>query len=192
MILVILLSIFSGLTSGYLLLGSTPSTDDPGRFSARILVPALILGLIFYFILIPFESSKTFYYTTGLIPVLFGIHFLGILGRRSSKKDSGIYSDNPLIKVFLLCGNVFVIAVFFTQYETSPFLAGLLFLIFGLAGWSSRYFIKTWFIDKQHENVKEIYEFYEIINGIFLVITGLIVFSGQIMIFEKLIEEIIN
>lgn len=190
MILTLLITLFSGAVSGTILSGMNPELLRPVR-RRMAEIPLLILtaGLIFDVILGQFDPTRGFHYSAGTIPVLFGLYFLGLYPS-ASRSDSGWLRF--LLKFqFPLNGNVFLLAVFCNHYSFSSATVVLIFLFFGIITVATAAILNVILHKKRNENVKDILQFSEILNGIFLVITGLVVFTGQITIFEYVLERII-
>jgi hypothetical protein len=193
MTITLLFTIISGVIAGSVLLGSKRN-QKPGERSSRytLMIAILAAGLLFLLILLPFAKTKNFFYVVGLVPVFFGMYYLGLIRIQGS---SSFFSDTMpplLIHVFKLSGNVFLLAVFYDFYNWKMLQALLFFIVFGLVTILTGQVLRVLIIGKYHKNVTDFLEFSEMLNGMFLVITGLIVFTGQIMVLEYILQRIIK
>jgi len=196
MVLIILSSVTGGFLSGFRSLNCCPE-NAPGRF--RILTASFIPLMVFImagFSAIPLLRALVdfsfYYYTSGMLVVISGLNDLGIINLIRSVKNSGfLLPKTEIIRLF--AGNMLFTIVIASRLQLSflPATGILLLFIFSyIVGRMLHVLLCR--RDDQSRNRRDLAELAGLLNGIYLVIAGLLVFSNQIEFLDKLSSKLLT
>ena len=149
-------------------------------FSIKIFLTALILVIIFYFANLLFSGYIIYSIVWGIVFIISGFSYLGILPFKLTYPLSLYSSLLLLLAAGFLSGFKmnFLIILLFVYFLT---------MIFTLYGF--RFFQKR---VKSSENVKELLELNQVLYGIFYFIYGIILATNRVEFLKRIAEILFN